>query len=269
MALISIVMPAYNAETYIAEAIASVLAQTFDDWELLIVNDGSTDGTAAAIASFDDPRIRLFHQRNAGIGAARNSALHHATGAYLCFLDADDVLPPRSLQARMELLIRNPEVDIADGRMVEMDSTMTRTLRVFQPTFTGMPFSELVRLSGSCFAGVTWMLRWPVTPPLRFEEASTQMEDLMFILAYSQPGRRYAHVDEEVLLYRRTGKSSTSDLRGMERSYKHVHRWLVSKGWASRKDLRRFRYRSRRVMAASWLHAGKPLHAMRSVIDPF
>lgn len=268
-ALVSIIMPAFNAEAFIAEAIASVLVQTYVHWELLIVNDGSTDGTAQVIDRFTDPRIRVFEQPNGGIGSARNLALDHAQGEFLGFLDADDVLPPNSLQARVDLLNARPEVDIADGWMIEVNGDLTVTMRTFRPTYKGHPFKELVRLNGSCFGGVTCLVRWPVSPPVRFQEGSTQMEDLMFMMEYSQPGRSYDFVTEPVLIYRRTDNSSTSDLHGMERSYRYVHRWLVRHGWAAPKELQRFRWRSRRVMFASWLHMGSSLRALRSLVDPF
>lgn len=262
-------MPAYNAGTYIAEAVRSVLAQSHTNWELVVVDDGSTDGTARILSTFKDPRIRVLHQANKGIGSARNLALEHVKGEMLAFLDADDILPADSLLARVKLLHDHPEVDIADGRMIQVNADRSQTLRIFQPSFSGYPFRELVRLTGSCFGGVTWLVRWPVSPPLRFQEGSTQMEDLMFMMAYSQPGRLYAHVDETVLIYRRNSKSSTADLLGMGRSYHFVHRWLKQQNWADPKDLRRFRWRSRRVMFASWLHMKRPLRALVSLFVPF
>lgn len=267
--LISLVMAAYNAEKYIAEAIRSVQAQSYPHWELLVVNDGSTDGTAQEVSRFQDPRIHLFHKANGGIGSARNLALEHVKGSILGFIDADDILPEHSLAVRLALLNDDPEVDIADGLMVQMDETLTKELRTFRPTFRGAPFKELVRLTGSCFGGITWLLRWPVSPSVRFQEDSSQIEDLMFLIEYSQPSRRYDHVDHPVLLYRRSPQSSTGDLDGMDRSYQYVHRWLVRKGWADPKDLRRFRRRSRRVMVASWLHRRNLSRAFYSLVRPF
>lgn len=267
--LVSIVMPAYNSGMYIGEAIRSVLAQTHRNWELLVVNDGSTDATVEVLSGFDDPRIKIFHKTNGGIGSARNLGLRNATGRFLSFLDSDDLLPPKSLEARLQVLQAHPEADIADGCMTEKDHDLEHELRVYRPTFSGRPFHELVDLTGSCFGGVTWMVRWPVTPPLFFDEQATQMEDLMFWMAYSHPGREYRCTTETVLIYRRTSHSSTSDLSGMERSYRYVHRWLLNKGWVSLKDLERFRSRSRRIMIASWIHAGRPLKALRSLFLPF
>src|SRR5437868_2983730 len=112
--LVSIIMPAYNAGKYIAEAIQSVRAQTHKNWELLICDDGSTDGTVAIISSFKEPRIRFFTQPHAGVSAARNLAMGNMLGDYFCFLDADDVLPPNSLTARLEMLERDKSLSFAD-----------------------------------------------------------------------------------------------------------------------------------------------------------
>lgn len=88
--MISVILPAYNSQEYIGKAIESVINQTFNDFELIIVNDGSTDSTLDVIKSFSDSRIRLINQSNLGPGAARNNALDIARGDHIMFLDADD-----------------------------------------------------------------------------------------------------------------------------------------------------------------------------------
>ncbi len=264
-----IILPAYNAERYVADAIGSVLEQTYTNWRLVVVNDGSTDGTAAELARFTDPRIQVLEQHNRGIGAARNAGLAIAQGPFLCFLDADDMLPKDSLEVRAELFSAHPEIHMADGAMELRDPGMRRSLGLRSPSFQGEPFNELVRFTGSCFNGITWLVRWPVAPPLRFEEHVTQMEDLLFYLAYSTPGRRYMASGSTVLLYRRSSTSSTSDLAGMERSFRNVHRWLLRTGRPRRMDLLLFRLRSRRMMAGSWAKAGRPWKAFLSLLRPF
>jgi len=91
--LVSVIMPAYNAEKYIAASIASVMQQTYPCWELLVVDDGSTDETAAIVQHLrqQDPRIRYFYQENARQGMAKNLAVRHSKGDYIAFLDADDL----------------------------------------------------------------------------------------------------------------------------------------------------------------------------------
>lgn len=96
---ISVILPVFNEEKYIKQAIESVLSQSLTDFELIVVNDGSTDNTLDIIKQFDDSRIKLINQSNQGPGAARNNALKIASGDYLMFLDGDDFYCPDALKA--------------------------------------------------------------------------------------------------------------------------------------------------------------------------
>lgn len=101
---VSIIIPAYNAEKWLPDAVRSVLAQTFTNWELIIVNDGSADRTAQVAESFQDGRIRVLHQANAGVSAARNAGLDIATGNFIGFMDADDAMYPVNLADKLHAL---------------------------------------------------------------------------------------------------------------------------------------------------------------------
>src|SRR5690349_24440198 len=103
---VSVVMPAFNAEATIASAVASVRRQTRGDWELVVVDDGSADRTAALaeMAAALDRRIRVIRQRNQGVSAARNAGIEAATGRYLAFLDADDTWLPGKLQRQVSFM---------------------------------------------------------------------------------------------------------------------------------------------------------------------
>ena len=118
MPLVTVVIPAYNAEKYIEETLDSLRAQTLGDWEALIVDDGSTDTTAqiAEKASAQDARFRLLRQENAGVSAARNHGLSEAQGTYILFLDSDDTLTADSLRAFCETLDETG-ADAAIGRL--------------------------------------------------------------------------------------------------------------------------------------------------------
>ena len=94
---ISVILPVYNAQEYIKKAIESVVNQTFTDFELIIVNDGSTDNTSDILSQFDDRRICVINQNNLGPGAARNNALQIAGGEYVMYLDSDDWFCPNAL----------------------------------------------------------------------------------------------------------------------------------------------------------------------------
>lgn len=89
--MISIVVPVYNAESYIKETIENVLNQTYQDFELILVDDGSSDNSRQVISEFDDPRVKLFRNTGKGAYSARNYGVDQATGRYIAFLDADDV----------------------------------------------------------------------------------------------------------------------------------------------------------------------------------
>ena len=106
--LVSVVIPAYNAVDHVAEAVGSVLDQTHRRLEVVVVDDGSTDGTVETLHALSDPRLRVIEQVNAGACAARNRALAEATGDYVQFLDADDLLSPDKIGRQVALLERSP-----------------------------------------------------------------------------------------------------------------------------------------------------------------
>lgn len=265
--LVSIIMPTYNAEAFIGAAIESVLAQEYANWELLIVNDASTDGTAEVMARYNDPRIRHFHQAiNSGIGSSRNRGLDELKGSFVCTFDSDDVLPPKSLSSRIRVFNERPDVDIVDGRVVVLQRDMRSVLRTFEPTFEGEPLDELLSLSGKCFMGCSWLIRWNPGNQLRFNTEVSHAEDLLFYLGYSK-GKRYAAVRETVLMYRITGFSTMSNLHGLERSYRYIGEWLRQRPEIGSETGRRlYDKRWRRTMFRTWLKEKKPWAACRALL---
>jgi len=135
MPTVSVVMPAYNAEAFLATAVESVLRQTCRDLELLIVDDGSSDGTVALAGRFAarDGRVRVLRQTNAGPGPARNTAFRAAQGRYFAFLDSDDEWDPTFLSEHLAVLETRPDVDVVVGnarnRGGSRDSRPCRPLR--------------------------------------------------------------------------------------------------------------------------------------------
>jgi glycosyltransferase involved in cell wall biosynthesis len=119
--LISVVIGAYNAEAYLGEAIDSVLAQTHPRLELIVVDDGSTDRTAAVAESYGGS-VRCIRQENGGMAAARNRAIPEARGSYLAFLDADDRFPPDKLRSQLAVFEQDPELDVVYGHVTEFVS---------------------------------------------------------------------------------------------------------------------------------------------------
>lgn len=100
--LVSVVIPAFNSEQYIGECVDSVLAQSYRNFEIIIIDDGSTDDTVNIVSDYQDDRIRLFHQNNSGSAAARNYGVKQASGMWIAFIDADDIWLPGKLQKQLE-----------------------------------------------------------------------------------------------------------------------------------------------------------------------
>lgn len=110
--MISIVIPLYNKESLISNTIQTVLNQTLQDFEIVVINDGSTDNSVAEVKKIDDSRIRLINQKNAGVSAARNRGIQEAKGKYIAFLDADDKWHPHYLESINELIKEYPDCDV-------------------------------------------------------------------------------------------------------------------------------------------------------------
>ncbi len=124
MPTVDIILPAYNAARFLPMALDSVVAQTFVDWRILLVDDGSTDETAAIARRYADrlgPKLRYIYQENRGLPAARNTAIRHAEAEFLALLDADDVWLPHRLEASLQLFAGRPEVGLAYGLIEGID----------------------------------------------------------------------------------------------------------------------------------------------------
>lgn len=102
--LVSIILPAYQAEETIADVIQSVISQTYSHWELIIVNDGCTDDTVQTVQQFIDKRIKIISQKNSGVASARNTGIKKANGTYIAFIDSDDIWLPWKLEAEINCL---------------------------------------------------------------------------------------------------------------------------------------------------------------------
>ncbi len=122
MKLVSVIVPTYNIEQYIAETIKSVLAQTYSHFELLIINDESTDRSVEICLQFNDPRIRIISQKNRGLAGARNTGIRNAQGEYIALLDGDDLWLPEKLANHVQHLESNPDVGVSFSRSEFIDA---------------------------------------------------------------------------------------------------------------------------------------------------
>ena len=127
----TVIIPTYNAAEWLKESIDSVLRQTFRDYELIVVDDGSTDNTSSVVNAFGDKRIRYFYKPNGGVASARHMGIDMATGEYIAFLDSDDLWPESYLQSMVSALEKATDYGLAYTAMtvVYPDGTVTKHFR--------------------------------------------------------------------------------------------------------------------------------------------
>ncbi|HUF10501.1 MAG TPA: glycosyltransferase family A protein [Rhodothermales bacterium] len=162
---LSVVIPVFNGEPYLAEAIRSVLDQDYDDLEVIVVDDGSTDGSSQIARQF--PGIRLVRQQNGGVAVAHNAGVSRAWGELVAFLDADDVWEPGSLAGRVGMFDDDPNVEMTHGLVVEFISPGLSSSISIADRNLGTPIRG--RLCGATMVRRTALDRvGPMNPALRF-----------------------------------------------------------------------------------------------------
>ncbi|HET7694289.1 MAG TPA: glycosyltransferase [Vicinamibacterales bacterium] len=228
MPAVSIIMPAYNVAPYIASAIRSALVQTYTDFELIVVDDGSKDNTAEIVKSLmrEDGRIRLVQQANRGLAGARNTALRAARGEMLALLDSDDMWEPEFLGAQIAILDARPEVDIVTGNGWYLEGP--RHGQLARPYPDPRPDPVLASIIGdewSVFI-MSVMRRRVYTAIGPFDEEMRSNEDYDFWLRAAIAGFTFARNDRPLGYYRvRSDSLSASNVR-MLRGILHVYRKL-------------------------------------------
>jgi glycosyltransferase involved in cell wall biosynthesis len=131
--MISIIIPVYNRPSIIERAIQSVINQTYEDWELIIVDDGSTDNTPQVVAPFlEDKRIKYISQENAGVSKARNLGVHHAKYDYVLFLDSDDQFYSNAVSDVLNTFKNHPEIDFTWGNVNYFDTSCNKIVKSVQ-----------------------------------------------------------------------------------------------------------------------------------------
>jgi glycosyltransferase involved in cell wall biosynthesis len=220
-ALVTIGMPVYNCRATVAEAIASIINQTFDDWELVIFDDGSQDGTADIVRRFDDPRIRLLEDKaNRGLPARLNDIVRRCKSSFFARMDGDDVAYPHRLEMQVEFLQKHTEVDLVAGAMIVFDrggSAMgvRRSPREHRQ-ICARPSSGFPMAHSAWLGRTDWFRRHA------YRENAARMEDWdLLFRAYKQS--RFANLREIVLGCREASLS----LRKLANARWHKSRFIV------------------------------------------
>jgi glycosyltransferase involved in cell wall biosynthesis len=198
MPRVSVVMPVYNGAAHVGEAIASILAQSFADFELLLLDDGSTDASPAILRSFQDPRIRVLENgRNLGLIATLNRGFAEARGEYLVRMDADDVALPRRIEQQVEFLDRHPDIGVL-GTAFELfgaQSGVVRHVGGDAPLRIAMLFECAL-----CHPSVA--IRRAAVPLPLYDPAYLHAEDYEAWIRLMLAGTRFAVLPDVLVRYR-------------------------------------------------------------------
>ena len=190
MPRVTIVVPAYNAARTLPETLSSLLAQTFLDLEIVVVDDGSSDATAAIAAGFQhDPRVRLVRQRNRGLAGARNSGIAAATGDLIGFCDADDLWEPWKLQAHVRHLDAAPHVGISYAGSALIDEAGKLLKQAQRPRLSGIDAAHILKrnpvgngsapvIRRAVFAAIAYRPAFEAQRDWYFDETFRQSEDI-------------------------------------------------------------------------------------------
>jgi glycosyltransferase involved in cell wall biosynthesis len=198
----SVIIPVRDGERFLSDAMSSVLSQLSEGDRLLVVDDGSTDGTAAIVRACADPRVTLLHSSGRGVSAARNLGFSVATGDFIAFLDHDDMWPPLRHQAMIAALLAHPEIDAAFGRvrvLLEHDARRPSGAEGFE----GKHVCDLV--------GTGLYRKRGLDGIGGFAEDMHVREDCDFFLRFCEAGLRTLMCDVDGVIYRRHGANVSND----------------------------------------------------------
>ena len=227
--MISIIIPVYNVEKYLDQAVRSVLRQTCPDWELLLINDGSSDGSAAVCKKYEKMgrRIRVFDKENGGVSSARNVGLKKARGEWVAFLDGDDWLEENCLEAALKEA--DDETDIVCWNYWENTGASQRRNRPISPSYisfdeprqligTAMFPQYRLKKEGQYLAGIkgvwTKLIRKRIPDSGVIFDIEVQIgEDALFSAMCFEKARKAVFIDQYLYHYRMDNPSATRRLR--------------------------------------------------------
>lgn len=231
---VSVIMPAYNAERYIRESIESVLAQTYSDWELIIVDDCSHDGTQDIVKQFssEDERVRVLrNDTNQGVARSRNRGVAEAAGEWIAFLDSDDLWDAQKLEKQLKLIEMHPDAALTYTSSAFMTATGERYSYILhaEPFFTYKNLLHRNLLScSSVMVKRGLMLKYPFPNGEMHEDYAVWLQMLREVqCSYG--------VDEPLLIYRLSNASKSSNRvksgRMIYRSYRQTGCGVISSAW--------------------------------------
>ena len=213
MPLISVIIAAYNGEKTIVETIDSVLNQTYKDFEIIAIDDGSSDNTRELIREIADDRVKLFPYENGGVAKARNRGLSHAKGNYICFLDHDDLWTEDKLAKQVSALEQSPDAGAAYSQTTNMYSEEEPTRYVPSPAihFEGDVYRDIL-LSNFVGSGSNIMVRREAVESVgEFDPAPTSNEDWDYYIRLAAKWH-FVVVPEYQIIYRHTANSMSSQV---------------------------------------------------------
>ncbi|MCC6829528.1 MAG: glycosyltransferase family 2 protein [Novosphingobium sp.] len=208
---ISVVLPVFNRESLVALSVASILAQDFEDFELIIVNDGSTDGTLEVLGGFDDPRIRLVTMpTTCGNAIARNLGLNLARGEFIATMDSDDVALPERLGKQWRFLKAHPDVDFLGTNLFKIVSG--QSFQQEHAADDAIIKARLLALTGVAMIHPTTMMRAEFLRKhgLRYPMVRTDVDHALWIEAMLR-GARFAVLQDYLLCYYRHEGNLTAE----------------------------------------------------------
>jgi|SRR5919199_1486969 glycosyltransferase involved in cell wall biosynthesis len=216
MPTISVIVPAYNASRTILKTIESVQQQNFSDFELIVINDGSTDQTLELLNTIKDPRLQVFSYSNGGLPTARNRGISHATGEFITFLDADDLWAPDKLELQLAALQQHPEAGVAYSWTYYMDE-QGESVHIGAPVFfEGNVYSKLL-VGNFLDSGSNPLIRRRAIESVgEFDPTLKSCEDWEYWLRLSARWD-FVVVPKPQIFYRQTSGAMSSKIEVMEK----------------------------------------------------
>lgn len=217
MSVVSVILPAYNAETTILETIQSIQKQTFADFELIVINDGSTDRTLELLSTIEDPRLRVFSYENGGLPVARNRGIVRAAGEYITFIDADDLWTPDKLELQLAALQQCPEAGVAYSWTAFINEK-GKLLYARKPlVIEGNVLPKLLVENFICSGSNILVRKQFIDVAGKFEPSLKSVEDWDYYLRLAAQCP-FVLVPKYQILYRQSSRSMTSKVDVMEKA---------------------------------------------------